>query len=201
MGQFEKDADIGSTNYFGKRRLPPGQTATARFPVLTYGDVPKITKEQWCFSVWGCVEEEKNWTWGEFMKLPQTTLRADFHCVTHWSRFDDEWKGVLFRDLVKHVKLKPDAKYVMQHAYGGYTTNLPLQWMMDEDVLFAHTLNGEPLPMEHGGPMRVFTPRRYAWKGAKWVRGLEFTATDRPGFWEQNGYSNTADPWKEERFW
>ena len=131
MGLFDKGADIGGTNYFGRRKLPPGQTATAKFPVLTYGDVPKIPKEQLRFVVWGSVEEEKGWMWEEFMKLPQTTLRADFHCVTHWSRFDDEWRGVLFRDLVKHIKLKPDAKYVMQHAYGGYTTNLPLQWMMD----------------------------------------------------------------------
>jgi DMSO/TMAO reductase YedYZ molybdopterin-dependent catalytic subunit len=102
---------------------------------------------------------------------------------------------------VKSIRLKPEAKFVLQHAYGGYTTNLPLQWMIDEDVMFAHTLNGVPLETDHGGPMRVITPRRYAWKGAKWVRGLEFLPNDKPGFWEANGYSNTADPWKEERFW
>jgi DMSO/TMAO reductase YedYZ molybdopterin-dependent catalytic subunit len=201
MGRFDKNGGITGTSYFGKKRLPPGQAASDKFPVLTYGNAPKISKDQWHFVVWGLVEEEKDWTWDEFMKLPQTRLRADFHCVTHWSRFDDEWEGVLFKDLIKHIKVNPEAKHVMQHAYGGYTANLPLRWMIDEDVMFAHTLNGEPLLIEHGGPMRVFTPRRYAWKGAKWIRGLEFLAKDKPGFWEENGYSNTADPWKEERFW
>jgi DMSO/TMAO reductase YedYZ molybdopterin-dependent catalytic subunit len=201
MGLFEKKPIVHGMNSFGKPKLPPGQTATTKFQVLTYGETPSIELERWQFSIWGSVEEERHWSWDEFLKLPQTKLRADFHCVTHWSRFDDEWEGVLFRDFVRHVKLKPDARFVMQHAYGGYTTNLSLQWMIDEDVLFAHTLNGKPLEVEHGGPMRVFTPRRYAWKGAKWIRGLEFLPKDRPGFWEENGYSNSADPWKEERFW
>jgi DMSO/TMAO reductase YedYZ molybdopterin-dependent catalytic subunit len=109
--------------------------------------------------------------------------------------------GVLFKDLAGSLKIKPDAKFVMQHAYGGYTTNLPLTIMLEEDVMFAHTLNDEPLPRDHGGPMRVITPRRYAWKGAKWIRGVEFMSENRPGFWERNGYSNSADPWKEERYY
>jgi DMSO/TMAO reductase YedYZ molybdopterin-dependent catalytic subunit len=201
MGLFGKEREVAGSNSFGKKKLPSGQYVTDKFPVLTYGQTPRVSKEEWRFVVWGLVEEEKDWLWNEFMTLPQTELRADFHCVTHWSRFDDEWRGVLFRDLVGHIRLKPEAKYVMQHAYGGYTTNLPLRWMLEEDVLFAHMLNGEPLPPEHGGPMRVFTPRRYAWKGAKWIRGLEFLGKEKPGFWEMNGYSNTADPWKEERFW
>ena len=201
MGLFKKETMSWGNNSYGKRKLPPGQDATEKFPVLTYGQTPRVSKDEWRFAVWGLVEHEKDWLWNEFMALPQTKLNADFHCVTHWSRFDDEWEGVLFKDLVQHVRLRQEAKYVMQHAYGGYTTNLPLRWMLEEDVLFAHTLNGEPLPAEHGGPMRVFTPRRYAWKGAKWIRGLEFLAQDKPGFWELNGYSNTADPWKEERFW
>ncbi len=201
MGLFGKEREGPGSNSFGKKKLPSGQYVTDKFPVLTYGQTPRVSKEEWRFVVWGLVEEEKDWLWNEFMALPQTELRADFHCVTHWSRFDDEWRGVLFRDLVGHIRLKPEAKYVMQHAYGGYTTNLPLRWMLEEDVLFAHTLNGEPLPPEHGGPMRVFTPRRYAWKGAKWIQGLEFLGKEKPGFWEMNGYSNTADPWKEERFW
>lgn len=188
-------------NNYGKPKLPPGQYKTDKFPVLTYGPVQTITTDEWRFRVWGLVEEEREWTWKEFMKLPQSKLRADFHCVTHWSRFDDEWEGVMFRDFIREVRLKPDARFVLQHAYGGYTTNLPLQWMIEEDVLFVHTVNGKPLEAEHGGPMRVFTPKRYAWKGAKWVNGLEFLAKDRPGFWEVNGYSNSADPWKEERFW
>jgi DMSO/TMAO reductase YedYZ molybdopterin-dependent catalytic subunit len=201
MGLFEKKLEVKGVNAFGKPKVPPGQTPTSKFPVLTYGETQRIRREDWSLSVWGSVEEERTWNWDEFLKLPQTKIRADFHCVTHWSRFDDEWEGVLFRDLVRHIKLKPEAKFVLQHAYGGYTTNLPLDWMIKEDVILAHTFNSEPLPEEHGGPVRVFTPRRYAWKGAKWIRGFEFLAKDRPGFWEMNGYSNTADPWKEERFW
>jgi DMSO/TMAO reductase YedYZ molybdopterin-dependent catalytic subunit len=168
--------------------------------VLTYGNTPEIETQDWRFRVWGEVEEESEWTWDDFMKLPQTTLRADFHCVTRWSRFDDDWTGVLFKNLVKYIKVKPAAKFVMQHAYGGYTTNNAIDVMLNEDVIFAHIFNGQPLPRQHGGPMRVFTPRRYAWKGAKWVNGLEFMAKDRPGFWELNGYNTPADPWKEERF-
>lgn len=166
---------------------------------MTYGETPKISTKDWKFEVWG-LAEPKQWMWEDFMKLPQSKLRADFHCVTHWSRFDDEWEGVMFRDFIKSVNVKPEAKFVLQHAYGDYTTNLPLQWMIDEDTMFVHSVNGQPLEPEHGGPMRVFTPKRYAWKGAKWIRGLEFLAKDKPGFWEVNGYSNSADPWKEERF-
>ncbi len=200
MKLFEGAPKISGLNSFGKQKLPPGQIATAKFPVLTHGETPVISVEEWRFRVFGLVEREFVWTWTEFMTLPQTTLRADFHCVTTWSRFNDDWTGVLFKDLVKHIPLKAGARFVMQHAYGGYTTNLPLQVMLEEDVMFAHTFNGEPLPVKHGGPMRVFTPRRYAWKGAKWVNGLEFLAQDKPGFWEENGYSMSADPWKEERY-
>jgi len=201
MALFDpKKRFVPGVNSFGKPRTPPGQVATAKFPVLTYGETPKIDTSVWRFRVWGEVEEPKLWTWEEFMKFPQTTIRADFHCVTRWSRFDDDWTGVLFKNLVKFIKLKPTARFVMHHAYGGYTTNNSLEVMMDEDVIFAHTFNGQPLPPDHGGPMRVFTPRRYAWKGAKWVNGLEFLANDSPGFWEMNGYNTPADPWKEERY-
>jgi len=200
MGLFDRKVVVTGKNTFGKPKLPPGQDATGKFPVLTYGPTPKISHEEWRLKVWG-LAEEKVWTWKELMELPQTKLKADFHCVTHWSRFDDEWEGVLFKDLHAKLNVLPEAKHVMQHAYGGYTTNLPLRWMLDEDVMLAHTFNGAPLPVDHGGPLRVFTPRRYAWKGAKWLGGLEFMANDNPGFWEINGYSNTADPWREERFW
>jgi DMSO/TMAO reductase YedYZ molybdopterin-dependent catalytic subunit len=200
MKLFEGAPKISGVNSYGKPKLPPGQIATAKFPVLTYGETPEITIAEWRFRVFGRVEQEIVWTWEEFMRLPQTTITADFHCVTTWSRFDDAWTGVLFRDLVQHIRLKPEARFVMQHAYGGYTTNLPLDAMLEEDVLFAHTFNGEPLPRKHGGPMRVFTPLRYAWKGAKWIHALEFLAEDKPGFWEENGYSMSADPWKEERY-
>lgn len=201
MSLFDRAMKIEGTNSFGKPKLPPGQVGTGKFPVLTYGDVPQVKLEEWRLRVWGLVEKETVWTWEEFMKLPQSTIRADFHCVTHWSRFDDEWTGVLFKDLIEHLHPEREARFVLQHAYGGYTTNLPLDVMIQEEVLFAHTFNGEPLPRDHGGPVRVFTPRRYAWKGAKWVNGLEFLSGDKPGFWEANGYSNSADPWKEERYW
>jgi len=200
MGLFEKKVPVEGVNVYGNPKLPPGQTATGKFPVLTYGPTPEFRRKEWALKVWGLVEP-MSWTWDEFMKLPQKKITADFHCVTHWSRFGDEWEGVFFRDLIKELQVQPGAAFVLQHAYGGYTTNLPLKWMVDEDVMFVHTVNGSPLEAEHGGPMRVITPRRYAWKGAKWVNGLEFLAKDKPGFWEQNGYSNSADPWKEERFW
>ncbi|HTX17996.1 MAG TPA: sulfite oxidase-like oxidoreductase [Bacteroidota bacterium] len=202
MGLFRsKEPASDVLNYFNKPKYPPGQYTTEKFPVLTYGVTPKISAAEWMLKVWGEVEEPKTYSWEEFLKLPQTSLKADFHCVTTWSRYDDTWEGVLFRDLIATVKVKPSAQHVMQHAYGGYTTNLPLEWMLNEDVILAHTMNGKPLERDHGGPVRVFTPRRYAWKGAKWVNGFEFMERDRPGFWEQNGYSNTADPWKEERTW
>ncbi|MBI1804291.1 MAG: sulfite oxidase-like oxidoreductase [Ignavibacteriae bacterium] len=200
MTLLDKKRFVPGINSFGKEKTPPGQVATVKFPVLTYGATPEIDTKDWSFKVWGEVEEEKQWTWDDFMKLPQTTIRADFHCVTHWSRFDDYWTGVLFKDLVKFIRIKPTAKFVMQHAYGGYTTNNAIDVMLNEDVILVHTFNGAPLPRAHGGPMRVFTPRRYAWKGAKWVNGLEFMTKDRAGFWEMNGYDTPADPWKEERY-
>ena len=201
MGLFlGKPKNTSELNYFNKPKYPPGQSTTEKFPVLTYGVTPKISVQEWRLKIWGLVDETVMFTWDQFMNLPQTKLTADFHCVTTWSRYGDLWEGVLYRDLHKALKVKPDARYVMQHAYGGYTTNLPLEWMLEEDVLFAHTFNGEPLEADHGGPMRVFTPRRYAWKGAKWINGLEFMNANRRGFWEQNGYSNTADPWQEERY-
>ncbi|MFI5253258.1 MAG: sulfite oxidase-like oxidoreductase [Bacteroidota bacterium] len=191
---------VPGVNSYGKPKTPPGQVATVKFPVYTFSETPDIDSKVWRLRVWGEVEEESEWTWDEFMKLPQTTLRADFHCVTRWSRFDDDWTGVLFIDFVKFIRVKPSAKYVMQHGYDGYTTNNPLEIMLNEDVIFAHTFNSQPLPREHGGPMRIFTPRRYAWKGAKWVNGIEFMRNDKPGLWEMNGYNTTADPWKAERF-
>ena len=201
MSLFDpKKRFVEGINSFGKPKTPPGQVATAKFPVLTYGETPDIPTGRWQFRVWGDVESPIVWTWEEFMSFPQMTVRADFHCVTRWSRFDDDWTGVLFRDLLPLIRVSAAAKYVMQHAYGGYTTNNPIEDLAGEDALFAHTFNGKPLEREHGGPMRVFTPRRYAWKGAKWVNGLEFLTEDRPGFWELNGYNTPADPWKEERF-
>ena len=192
-----------SLNRYGLPKLPPGQIQTDKFPVMTYGPTPIIGTSEWRLELRGLVTAPRSLTFAELLALPQTTLNADFHCVTHWSRFDDDWSGVLFRDVWDVIRDSVDAKaqHVVQHAYGGYTTNLPLSWMLEEDVMLAHTINGEPLDEEHGGPVRVFTPKRYAWKGAKWLRALELTERDQPGFWEQNGYSNTADPWAEERYW
>jgi DMSO/TMAO reductase YedYZ molybdopterin-dependent catalytic subunit len=198
-----KPADMPATNTYGTEKLPPGQLFTEKFPVMTYGPTPIMTNEEWRLKITGLVTTPREWRWHDLLLLPQTTIVSDFHCVTHWSRFDDEWKGVLFKDFWEQIKddVSPDATHVMQHATGGYTTNLPLEWMIEEDLLIAHTFNGQPLEPEHGGPVRIFTPKRYAWKGAKWIASFEFMNGDRPGFWEQNGYSNSADPWREERYW
>ncbi len=195
--------DLPATNRYGREKLPTGQIYTEKFPVLTYGPTPIVEEAHYRLTIGGAVSREPSWSLAELRALPQTTLNADFHCVTHWSRFDDDWSGVLFRDLFETIReiVDPAATHVMQHAYGGYTTNLPLAWMLEEDVMIAYSFNGQPLEPEHGGPVRVFTPKRYAWKGAKWIRSFEFMLADRPGFWEQNGYSNSADPWKEERYW
>ena len=192
-------------------RLPPGQALTVKFPVLHYGPVPVFKAATWNFSVWGEVEETRQWTWAEFNQLPRTRLVMDIHCVTRWSKFDTEWEGVSVRTLVDQgfIKLRPTAKHVLQHAEFGFTANLPLQGVLADNFLMATHFNGEPITPDHGYPLRgvvgyipgredLMTP--YFWKGAKWLRGLEFTAQDRPGFWEQAGYHNEADAWKEQRF-
>ena len=181
-------------------RLPPGQKLTDGWPVLHYGNVPSVDIATWKFSIVGLVEQDAHFTWDEFQALPQSTLRSDIHCVTHWSKFDNEWTGVGFSDLMERVKVKPSAKYVMVHCYGGYTTNIALQELLDDDVLFAYQHDGEPLSIEHGWPLRLVVPKLYFWKSAKWVRGLVFMDSDKPGFWEMYGYHIHGDPWKEERY-
>jgi DMSO/TMAO reductase YedYZ molybdopterin-dependent catalytic subunit len=192
-------------------RLPPGQSLTQKFPVLHYGPTPGFNPATWDFRTWGEVEEEVRWTWDEFNQLPRTKLVMDIHCVTRWSKFDTEWEGVSLRTLVDQgfVKPKPSARFVMQHAEYGFTTNLPLEVMLSENFLMATHFNGKPLTPDHGYPLRGVVgniPQRdglvvpYFWKGAKWLRGLEFMRDDRRGFWEQAGYHNRADVWKEERF-
>jgi DMSO/TMAO reductase YedYZ molybdopterin-dependent catalytic subunit len=192
-------------------RLPPGQSLTQKFPVLHYGPTPKFNPATWDFRVWGEVEEESRWTWDEFNHLPRTRLVMDIHCVTRWSKFDTEWEGVSLRTLVDQglIKPKPTARFVMQHAEYGFTTNLPINVMLSDNFLMATHFNGEPLSPDHGYPLRGVVgniPQRddlevpYFWKGAKWLRGLEFMREDRRGFWEQAGYHNRADVWKEERF-
>jgi DMSO/TMAO reductase YedYZ molybdopterin-dependent catalytic subunit len=154
----------------------------------------------WDFKVFGQVDRPMRWTYEEFERLPRVRVQNDIHCVTRWSRFDNVWEGVAARELLKQVTPKPDARFVIIHAEQGYTTNLPLAELLRDDVLLADTHDGEPLSPEHGWPLRLVVPHRYFWKSAKWVRGFELVANDQPGFWEQNGYHNDADPWAEERF-
>ena len=192
-------------------RLPPGQALTQKFPVLHYGPVPRFNPATWDLRLWGEVEEEKRWTWDEFNQLPRARMTMDIHCVTRWSKFDTTWEGVSVRALVEQglLKLKPSAKYVMQHAEYGFTVNLSLEVVLAENFLLATHFDGQPLTPDHGYPLRGVVgylpgrddlPTPYFWKGAKWLRGLEFMSRDQPGFWEQAGYHNNADAWKEERF-
>ena len=183
-----------------KPRIPPGQVVTNKFPVLHVGPIPPFDPQRWDLRVFGLVEEEVVFSYQEFMSLPQVEIVSDFHCVTRWSRLGNVWEGVSFRELMKHIKPRPEARYVMVHSDGGYTTNLPLPALLDDDVLFAYGHDGRDLTPEHGWPLRLVVPKRYAWKSAKWVRGLEFMEDDRPGYWEARGYHNDGDPWKEERY-
>lgn len=180
-------------------RLPPGQSATLKWPVLHYSEVPKFDPATWEFRAFGLVEIPIQLNWEEFMKLPRVQVTADFHCVTRWSRFDNRWEGVPFHALSDLTRPKPEATHVLVHASEGYTTNVPLKDLLEENVLLAFQHDGARLAPEHGGPLRLVVPKLYAWKSAKWVSGLEFLAQDRLGFWEQNGYHAYGDPWKEQR--
>ncbi len=182
------------------KRLPPRQSATLKWPVLHYGSVPRFDPEKWDFRIYGLVSEPLKLTWTEFNKLPRSKTHSDFHCVTRWSRFDNDWEGVLFNDVLKLVQLKPEAKFVLVHAEQGFTANLPLADLQHDNVIFATHHDSQPLTVDHGGPMRLIVPHLYAWKSVKWVRGLEFLDHDAAGFWEQNGYHMRGDPWREERF-
>ena len=181
--------------------VPPGQFVTEKFPVLTYGSTPKIDLDTWKFRIFGLVDEEVSLDWQQFNDLQKIELEAEFHCVTQWSKLVNTWEGIAFNDVMKLVKPESEAKFVMIHCYGGYTTNLPLDVVTDDDVLFAYKHDGETITEDHGGPLRFVVPKLYGWKSAKWVNGLEFMAEDKPGFWEIRGYHNEGDPWKEQRFW
>jgi DMSO/TMAO reductase YedYZ molybdopterin-dependent catalytic subunit len=180
--------------------LPPGQSLTLKWPVLHYGSVPKFDPKAWDFRIYGLVETPLRLTWAEFNALPKVHTTSDFHCVTRWSRFDNQWEGVAFRELLRRVKLKPGAAYVLVHAEQGFTANLPLADLDRDEVLLATHHDGEPLTADHGYPLRLIVPHLYSWKSVKWVRALEFLDHDAPGFWEQNGYHMHGDPWKEQRF-
>ena len=181
-------------------RLPPGQTLTDKFPVLSYGPAPRFDRATWDFRVVGMVEPQLRFNYEEFHALLQSRQVSDFHCVTTWSRFDNAWEGVKVRDLMKLVTLAPEARFVIVHCDGGYTTNLPLDEFLGDDVILAHRHDGRDLEPDHGWPLRLVVPKLYAWKSAKWVRALEFSDRDRRGFWEVRGYHNHADPWREERY-
>jgi len=181
-------------------RLPPNQAATLKWPVLHYGSVPRFDPARWDFKMTGLVEQPITLAWAEFNKLPKTRVTSDFHCVTRWSRFDNHWEGVAFRDVMKLVKLKPEAKFVLVHAEQGYTANVPLADLDRDNVLFATHHDGEPLTADHGFPLRLIVPHLYGWKSVKWVRGIEFFDHDVAGFWERNGYHMYGDPFQEQRY-
>ena len=181
-------------------RLPPGQKVVDDWPVLTYGGTPRVELDKWELRLFGEVEKEVTFNWDQFQALPSTKVHCDIHCVTSWSRFDNDFEGVSIPELLKHVSVKPNAGAVMVHCFGGYTTNLLLKDFVRDDNLLAYKHDGQPLAAGHGGPVRLMVPHLYFWKSAKWVRGLEFIDRDRPGFWEQYGYHLRGDPWKEERY-
>ncbi len=193
MGKILKRGDLS-------HRVPPGQSLTTKFPVLTYGPVPTFNPQTWDFRIFGEVEEPLLLSYAQFRALPRGKQVADFHCVTTWSRLDNMWEGVMVSDLMKLVKLKSGVRFVLVHCDGGYTTNLPLENFLDPDVMLADRHDGQDLSPDHGFPLRLVVPKLYAWKSAKWVRAIEFLAQDQRGFWEVRGYHNRADPWLEERY-
>ncbi|HEX5246165.1 MAG TPA: sulfite oxidase-like oxidoreductase [Gaiellaceae bacterium] len=181
-------------------RLPPGQYLTEKWPVLHAGEVPKVDLATWDLRVWGEVENDVTLTFDELKALPATEVTTDIHCVTRWSRFDAQFNGVHWREIAKLVHPKPSARFAIAHAEHGFTANSPLEALEDEHALIVYEADGEPLTPDHGWPVRLFVPTKYFWKSAKWLRGIELTAADKPGFWERYGYNNNADYWKEERY-
>ncbi len=182
------------------QRIPPNQRLTTGFPVLHFGRVPEFDRKTWDFRAEGLVGNPVRLTYDEFLAQARTEDVSDFHCVTGWSRLDMRWEGVRFSDIAKLVKPGNDARFATIVCDGGYTTSLPLDELMEPDVLFAYNFEGKPLEPVHGGPLRLVVPKKYAYKSAKWVRSVVFTKEQELGFWEQRGYSNSADPWKEERY-
>jgi DMSO/TMAO reductase YedYZ molybdopterin-dependent catalytic subunit len=198
----EKQKSLGRTarTIRSVDRLPPGQKLTTGFPVLDLGVQPNIPLSEWKLSINGLVEKPSALSWDDFNRLPQVEDVSDFHCVTTWSKYDCKWKGVAFTTLYELVSPKAEAQFVYFTSNDGYSTNVPLEKCLDDDVLIATSFNDEPLALEHGAPARVIIPKLYAWKGAKFVSGITFLNEDKLGFWEVRGYSNTADPWTEDRY-
>jgi DMSO/TMAO reductase YedYZ molybdopterin-dependent catalytic subunit len=196
-GRAEKKvADAG----YDPARLPPGQYLTEKWPVLHAGSVPDTDLATWDFRVFGEVQNPITLSWEELNALPKAENVQDIHCVTRWSRFDARFGGVHWRELAKLVSPKPSARFVIAHSEQGYTANVPIEFLEDDNALLATEADGEPLTPEHGWPLRLVIPGKYFWKSAKWLRGIELRATDEPGFWERYGYHNDADPWREERY-
>jgi DMSO/TMAO reductase YedYZ molybdopterin-dependent catalytic subunit len=181
-------------------RVPPGQRLSDRWPVLHHGDMPRVHLAKWRLKIWGLVQKSRELTYEEFIALPMVKVNADIHCVTGWSKLDNTWEGVSTNAIKGLVEVLPAARFVVVHASAGFTTNLTIEDFFQTDVLLAIKHDSEPLSPEHGYPVRLVVPRLYFWKSAKWVTGIEFTAQDRPGFWESAGYHNHGDPWKEERY-
>ena len=181
-------------------RIPPGQHLTDKWPVLHYGQVPKIETSQWTLKIFGLVEQERVVSYQDFTALPMVKVFSDIHCVTTWSRLNNLWEGLSSNEIKNIVNIDPQARFVIVHAFGRFTTNLTISDFFEPDVLLALKHDGQSIAADHGGPVRLVVPRLYFWKSAKWVTGLEFSAIDKPGFWESNGYHNHGDPWKEERY-
>ncbi len=182
-------------------RVPPGQFLTDKFPVLHYGSVPIYQRlDNWDFRVFGLVEQSLRFTWDQLMALPHHTQTVDIHCVTRWSKLDTTWTGIPWRELLKVIQVKPEATHVMAHCEYGFTANIALDVLDDDDTMLAFAYDNKPLEPDHGYPLRLLVPKKYFWKSAKWLRGIEFMVGDRPGFWERNGYHMEGDPWREERF-
>jgi len=202
MGIFSNNSDrkILEARMRAEGRLPPGQVATLKWPVLHVGDVPRFDPALWDFRTAGWVKKTLRLTWDQFMALPRIEVTADFHCVTRWSRFDNHWEGVPFAAIRDLTQPLPSATHVLVHSEHDYTTNIPLADLIQPDVLFAYRHDGAPLEPEHGGPLRLVVPKLYGWKSAKWVRSLEFLPKDEAGYWERNGYHMRGDPWQEQRF-
>ena len=197
---FERLFGSGTMDPAIAERIPPGQYKTEKFPVLHYGSVPPTDLAKWDFKVFGEVDNPITLTWDQFKALPRKTVHTDIHCVTRWTKLDTDWEGVAIQEILKLAQVRPNATHVVAHSEQGYTANLPLSVLDDDDVMLADMFGGAPLEREHGYPLRLLVPKRYFWKSAKWIRGLEFLDHDQLGFWERYGYNNDADPWKEERF-
>jgi DMSO/TMAO reductase YedYZ molybdopterin-dependent catalytic subunit len=194
---------IFTPGFGGHRRssrpdLPPGQYLTEGFPVLSAGPTPKVPLDRWKFTITTEKGDKTSWTWDEFMKLPAEDVTVDIHCVTKWSKLHTAWRGVPVQTLFDHVDT--EAEYTMVHGYGGYTTNVPLADLLDGKAWVAYRYGGDDLEPEHGGPARMLIPHLYFWKSAKWVNGIEMMNRDSPGFWEQAGYNDYGDPWREQRY-